>query len=85
MPKPCWKTTGTPNEAACNEVMLAPGVSGMGGRGRRRGHLGRYTPRIAPDHLECHYAQTRHLSAKVRTFVDWVSALIQQDPIFQTR
>jgi LysR family transcriptional regulator for bpeEF and oprC len=31
------------------------------------------------------YAQSRHLSAKVRTFVDWVSALIQQDPIFQTR
>jgi LysR family transcriptional regulator, regulator for bpeEF and oprC len=31
------------------------------------------------------YAQSRHLSAKVRIFVDWVSALIQQDPIFQTR
>jgi len=31
------------------------------------------------------YPQSRHLSAKVRTFVDWVSALIQQDPIFQTR
>jgi LysR family transcriptional regulator, regulator for bpeEF and oprC len=31
------------------------------------------------------YPQSRHLSAKVRTFVDWVSELIQQDPIFQTR
>jgi LysR family transcriptional regulator for bpeEF and oprC len=31
------------------------------------------------------YPQSRHLSAKVRIFVDWVSDLIQQDPIFQTR
>jgi LysR family transcriptional regulator for bpeEF and oprC len=31
------------------------------------------------------YLQSRHLSAKVRIFVDWVSELIQQDPIFQTR
>jgi LysR family transcriptional regulator for bpeEF and oprC len=31
------------------------------------------------------YPQSRHLSAKVRIFVDWVSELIQQDPIFQTR
>jgi len=31
------------------------------------------------------YPQSRHLSAKVRVFVDWVSELIQQDPIFQTR
>jgi LysR family transcriptional regulator for bpeEF and oprC len=31
------------------------------------------------------YAQGRHLSAKLRIFVDWVSELIQQDPIFQTR
>ncbi len=30
------------------------------------------------------YPQSRHLSAKVRIFVDWVSELIQQDPIFQT-
>jgi LysR family transcriptional regulator for bpeEF and oprC len=29
------------------------------------------------------YAQSRHLSAKIRIFVDWVSDLIQQDPIFQ--
>ena len=29
------------------------------------------------------YPQSRHLSAKVRVFVDWVSDLIQQDPIFQ--
>lgn len=29
------------------------------------------------------YPQSRHLSAKVRIFVDWVSELIQQDPIFQ--
>jgi LysR family transcriptional regulator, regulator for bpeEF and oprC len=31
------------------------------------------------------YPQSRHLSAKVRIFVDWVSELIQQDPMFQTR
>src|SRR6195256_80085 len=31
------------------------------------------------------YPKSRHLSAKVRIFVDWVSELIQQDPIFQTR
>jgi LysR family transcriptional regulator for bpeEF and oprC len=31
------------------------------------------------------YPQSRHLSAKVRIFVDWVSDLIQRDPIFQTR
>jgi len=31
------------------------------------------------------YPQSRHLSAKVRIFVDWVSELIQQDPTFQTR
>jgi LysR family transcriptional regulator for bpeEF and oprC len=30
------------------------------------------------------YAQSRHLSAKLRIFVDWISELIQQDPIFQT-
>jgi hypothetical protein len=30
------------------------------------------------------YPQSRHLSTKVRIFVDWVSELIQQDPIFQT-
>jgi LysR family transcriptional regulator for bpeEF and oprC len=30
------------------------------------------------------YPQSRHLSAKVRIFVDWVSDLIQQDPIFRT-
>ena len=29
------------------------------------------------------YPQSRHLSAKVRIFVDWVSELIQQDPIFK--
>jgi LysR family transcriptional regulator for bpeEF and oprC len=29
------------------------------------------------------YPQSRHLSAKVRIFVDWVSELIQQDPIFR--
>ena len=31
------------------------------------------------------YPQSRHLSAKVRIFVDWVSEVIQQDPIFQAR
>ena len=31
------------------------------------------------------YPQSRHLSAKVRIFVDWVTELIQQDPIFQAR
>jgi DNA-binding transcriptional LysR family regulator len=31
------------------------------------------------------YPQNRHLSAKVRIFVDWVSELIQRDPILQTR
>jgi LysR family transcriptional regulator, regulator for bpeEF and oprC len=31
------------------------------------------------------YPKSRHLSAKVRIFVDWVSELIQQDPILQTR
>jgi LysR family transcriptional regulator for bpeEF and oprC len=31
------------------------------------------------------YPQNRHLSAKVRIFVDWVSELIKQDPILQTR
>jgi LysR family transcriptional regulator for bpeEF and oprC len=31
------------------------------------------------------YPQSRHLSAKVRVFVDWVSDLIKQDPIFQPR
>jgi LysR family transcriptional regulator for bpeEF and oprC len=30
------------------------------------------------------YPQSRHLSAKVRIFVGWVSELIQQDPTFQT-
>ena len=30
------------------------------------------------------YPKGRHLSAKVRIFVDWVSELILQDPIFQT-
>jgi LysR family transcriptional regulator for bpeEF and oprC len=29
------------------------------------------------------YPQSRHLSAKVRVFADWVSDLIKQDPIFQ--
>jgi LysR family transcriptional regulator for bpeEF and oprC len=29
------------------------------------------------------YPQSRHLSAKVRIFVDWVSELIRQDPILQ--
>jgi LysR family transcriptional regulator for bpeEF and oprC len=31
------------------------------------------------------YPQSRHLSAKVRIFVDWVSELIQRDPFLQTR
>jgi LysR family transcriptional regulator, regulator for bpeEF and oprC len=31
------------------------------------------------------YPKSRHLSAKVRIFVDWVSELIQQDPTFQMR
>jgi LysR family transcriptional regulator for bpeEF and oprC len=31
------------------------------------------------------YPQSHHLSAKVRIFVDWVSELLRQDPIFQTR
>jgi LysR family transcriptional regulator for bpeEF and oprC len=31
------------------------------------------------------YLQSRHLSAKVRIFVDWISELIQRDPIFQLR
>jgi len=31
------------------------------------------------------YPQSRHLSAKVRIFVDWVSELIQRDPIFRAR
>ena len=31
------------------------------------------------------YPQSRHLSAKVRIFVDWVSELIQKDPMFQMR
>jgi LysR family transcriptional regulator, regulator for bpeEF and oprC len=31
------------------------------------------------------YPQSRHLSAKVRIFVDWVSELMQRAPIFQTR
>lgn len=31
------------------------------------------------------YPKTRHLSAKVRLFVDWVSELIQQDPMLQAR
>ena len=30
------------------------------------------------------YPQSRHLSAKVRIFVDWVSELIQENPILQT-
>jgi LysR family transcriptional regulator for bpeEF and oprC len=29
------------------------------------------------------YPQSRHLSAKVRIFVDWISDLIQQDPMFR--
>jgi hypothetical protein len=28
--------------------------------------------------------KSRHLSAKVRVFVDWVSELIRQDPTFHT-
>jgi len=31
------------------------------------------------------YPQNRHLSAKVRIFVDWISELIHKDPIFQLR
>jgi LysR family transcriptional regulator for bpeEF and oprC len=31
------------------------------------------------------YPQHRHLSAKVRIFVDWISELIQKDPVFQQR
>ena len=31
------------------------------------------------------YPRSRHLSAKVRIFVDWVSELIQQEPFFQAR
>jgi LysR family transcriptional regulator for bpeEF and oprC len=31
------------------------------------------------------YPQSRHLSAKVRIFVDWVSEIIQRDPFLQTR
>ena len=31
------------------------------------------------------YPKSRHLSAKVRLFVDWVSELIQQEPVLQTR
>lgn len=31
------------------------------------------------------YPQNRHLSAKVRIFVDWISELIQRDPICQLR
>jgi LysR family transcriptional regulator for bpeEF and oprC len=31
------------------------------------------------------YPQNRHLSAKVRIFVDWISELMQKDPIFQLR
>jgi LysR family transcriptional regulator for bpeEF and oprC len=31
------------------------------------------------------YPQSRHISAKVRIFVDWVSELIQRDPFLQTR
>ena len=31
------------------------------------------------------YPQNRHLSAKVRIFVDWISELIQKDPVFQLR
>jgi hypothetical protein len=38
---------------------------------------------IAP--ITVMYPQSRHLSAKVRVFVDWVSDLIKQDPIFQPR
>lgn len=30
------------------------------------------------------YPKSRHLSAKLRLFVDWVSELIQQEPILQT-
>lgn len=45
--------------------------------------LGDWTAEQLP--ISVMYPQSRHLSAKVRTFVDWVSELIQQDPIFQTR
>ena len=31
------------------------------------------------------YPQSRHLSAKVRIFVDWVSELIKEDPLLQSR
>jgi LysR family transcriptional regulator for bpeEF and oprC len=31
------------------------------------------------------YPKSRHLSAKVRLFVDWVSELIQQEPVLETR
>ena len=31
------------------------------------------------------YPQNRHLSAKVRLFADWISELIQKNPIFQLR
>jgi DNA-binding transcriptional LysR family regulator len=31
------------------------------------------------------YPKSQHLSAKVRLFVDWVSELIQQEPVLQTR
>lgn len=35
--------------------------------------------------LSVMYPQNRHLSAKVRIFVEWISELIHQDPIFQVR
>jgi LysR family transcriptional regulator, regulator for bpeEF and oprC len=31
------------------------------------------------------YPQHRHLSVKVRIFVDWISELLRSDPIFQQR
>jgi LysR family transcriptional regulator for bpeEF and oprC len=45
--------------------------------------LGDWTAEQSP--ISVMYPQSRHLSAKVRIFVDWVSDLIQQDPILQTR
>ena len=44
--------------------------------------LADWTAEQAP--ISVMYPQSRHLSAKVRIFVDWVSELIQQDPIFKT-
>jgi LysR family transcriptional regulator for bpeEF and oprC len=79
-----------------HEAYVAAGLSGLGivkaANYIVRPYLesGRLVP-VLPDWtveqyaISVMYPQNRHLSAKVRIFVDWISELMRADPIFQLR